>query len=256
MPSLFFREEGSGPPLVFLHGFCETHEIWNDFIKPLSTQFRIITPDLPGFGKSAILPTPFTIDQVGSAVATWLIENQIAKCIIIGHSLGGYVALSIVERCPQLLLGIGLFHSSVFADTEEKKESRSKVIEFVNKHGVQPYIDTFVPGLFFDKSSPAIPGVHVIASQSKIQALVGYLLAMRDRPDRSFVLTKGEIPAFLIVGTEDNLITIETSRKMAKIGQKSNFYELKDVGHMGFFEAKNDCQTIINRFAKKIFFNN
>src|SRR5258708_28717038 len=134
MSSLFFREEGSGPPLVFLHGFCETHEIWREFIKPISAQFRIITPDLPGFGKSKKLPDPFTIDQVGNAVGMWLIENQILTSIVIGHSMGGYVALSLAAQHPQLLQGLGLFHSNVFADTNEKKENRNKVIEFVRNH--------------------------------------------------------------------------------------------------------------------------
>ena len=137
MSPLFFYEEGSGPPIVFLHGFCETHEIWKDFVKPLSTRFRVILIDLPGFGRSEILPTPFTIDDVGNTVANWLIENQVLKSILIGHSLGGYVTLSVAERHSQLLEGIGLFHSMAFEDTQEKKENRNKVIEFVRRNGVQ-----------------------------------------------------------------------------------------------------------------------
>ena len=77
MSSLFFREKGIGPPLVFIHGFCETHEIWNDFIEPITTDFRVLTPDLPGFGKSEMLSIPFTIDDVGNAVARWLTDLQI-----------------------------------------------------------------------------------------------------------------------------------------------------------------------------------
>ena len=185
MSSLHFSESGKGFPIVFLHGFCETHEIWREFVRPLSTQFNVHALDLPGFGKSELHPSPFSIDQVGDAVAQWLSMNKISNCLVVGHSLGGYVALSLAERHASLIKGIGLFHSTSFADTEEKKENRNKAISFVKKNGVQPYIDTFVPGLFFDKKDPALPEVHRIASQTKAESLIGYLKAMRDRPDRS-----------------------------------------------------------------------
>ena len=255
MSLLFFKEKGIGPPLVFIHGFCETHEIWNDFVDCFTTDFRVLTPDLPGFGKSEMLPTPFTIDDVGNSVARWLMDLQISSALIIGHSLGGYVTLSLTALHPELVRGFGLFHSTVFTDSEEKRENRNRIIQFVQKNGVQPYIDTFVPGLFFDKSSPALQTVHDIASQTKLQPLIGYSQAMRDRPDRS-VLLKNEIPKILIAGVEDTLIAIQISREMAKIAQNSSFFEMKDTAHMGFFEAKNECQMVTKRFAHEIFFNN
>lgn len=255
MSLLFFKEKGIGPPLVFIHGFCETHEIWNDFVDRFTTDFRVLTPDLPGFGKSEMLPTPFTIDDVGNAVARWLMDLQISSALIIGHSLGGYVTLSLTALHPELVRGFGLFHSTVFADSEEKRENRNRIIQFVQKNGVQPYIDTFVPGLFFDKSSPALQTVHDIASQTKLQPLIGYSQAMRDRQDRS-VLLKNEIPKILIAGVEDTLIAIQISREMAKIALNSSFFEMKGTAHMGFFEAKNECQMVTKRFAHEIFFNN
>ncbi len=256
MSSLFFREKGIGPPLVFIHGFCETHEIWNDFIDPFTTDFRVLTPDLPGFGKSEMLPTPFTIDDVGDAVARWLTELQISNALIIGHSLGGYVTLSLAALHPELVRGFGLFNSTAFADSEEKRENRNRTIQFVNKNGVQAYIDAFVPWLFFDKSSPPVQTVLDIASQTKLQPLIGYLHAMRDRPDRSGLLLKNGIPKILIAGMEDSLVTIQISREMAKMAQNSNFFEMKNTAHMGFFEAKNECQMVTKRFAHEIFLNN
>ncbi len=246
MSSLYFHEDGDGVPLVFLHGFCETHEIWNEFVRPLATHFHIFTLDLPGFGKSKILPAPFSIDQVADSVANWLIENKIPKSIVIGHSLGGYVTLALAERHAELLTGFGLFHSTSFADTDEKIENRNRVIEFVRKNGVPSYIDTFIPGLFFDKANKAIKEVHRIAVQTKVATLVGYSQAMRDRPDRSFILGNHKIPKFLIAGTEDTLIPIASSRKMAEIGQNCRFYELKEVAHMGIFEAESECQNLIS----------
>ena len=255
MSSLHFHEEGDGFPLVFIHGFCETLEIWKAFVKPLSKNFHVFTIDLPGFGKSEILPAPFSIDQVADSVAVWLIENKISKSILVGHSLGGYVTLALAERHPGLLKGLGLFHSTSFADTEEKIENRNRVIEFVRKNGVAPYIDTFVPGLFFDKGNKAIAEVHRIAMQTQETTLTAYAQAMRDRPDRSFILRNHEIPKFLIAGAEDTIIPPASSLKMAEIGQNCRFYELRGVAHMGLFEAENQCQEAIRESVLAIINN-
>lgn len=248
-PLIYSKEEGQGKTLLFLHGFCETHEIWSDFVKPLGSAFRIITIDLPGFGRSDSLSTPFGIDEVGRAIGRWLIERQLTNVTVIGHSLGGYVSLSLLEYYPQLVDGIVLFHSTIFADTVEKKENRNKVIDFVTRHGVEAYVDTFVPGLFFDPTSPAVAGVHQLAAGTKKSTLISYALAMRDRPDRSSIWANSDAPKLVIAGMEDKLIPLETSREMAKMAKNAGLLELKKTAHMGLFEAKTESQQAITRFA-------
>jgi len=250
-----FVDKGNGPPLIFLHGFCESLEIWNDFTPAFSDKFRTVAIDLPGFGASSSLAREFTIDQVGDAVHTWLKKNQLSDFIIIGHSLGGYVALSLAERHGANVKGICLFHSTVFPDSDEKKENRNKVAKFVREHGVLPYVDTFVPGLFADKKDAAIATTHRIAARTDQATLTGYLAAMRDRPDRSDWWKKAEIRKLVIAGTQDTLVPIEGSREMAQIGRNLQYFELEKTAHMGFFEAKNDSQLIITRFADALFFD-
>lgn len=254
-PHLYSGEEGEGTTLLLLHGFCETHEIWYDFTGPLVKHFKVITLDLPGFGQSEALPMPFTIDDVGDAVAHWLKERHLGKAVVIGHSLGGYVALSLAQNHSPLVSGLGLFHSTVFADSEEKKESRDKVIAFVLKNGVQPFIDTFVPGLFFDKAHPMIEVVHRIASGTKSQTLISYSRAMRDRQDRTSTWQNDAIPKLMIAGAEDVLVPVNTSLEMAKMAKNLSFFELKNVAHMGLFEAKTECQEIIKGFTYGLQFN-
>ncbi len=256
MSPLFFQEQGSGPPVVFIHGFCETHEIWKDFIKPFVASYRVIRMDLPGFGSSELLPTPFTIDEVGESVAQTLNQLRIDQAHVIGHSLGGYVALALLENHPMLIKGLTLFHSSAFADSKEKKENRNKIIESVSKYGTQPFIDTFVPGLFFNKMNSAIPQVYKIASQSGKDCIINYTIAMRDRPDRQKLWTKNEISKLLIAGIEDTSIPIHISRELAEIGRNLKFNELEKTGHMGFFEAEKECQLAITRFTDELFSNN
>ena len=183
MGSVYYKQQGNGPALVFLHGFCESHEIWAETVTELSSFYKVITPDLPGFGKSAILKTPFSIKEVGHTVIEFIQTLGIRKLALIGHSLGGYVALAIAKEKPDLVAGVCLFHSGAHADSEEKKINRNKVIDFVKKNGVQPFIETFVPGLFFQQDSKKIQKVYKIASATSKKALLGYVQAMRDRPD-------------------------------------------------------------------------
>ncbi len=250
-----FVDKGNGPTLVFLHGFCESLEIWKDFVPPLSERYRILTVDLPGFGKSPMLDAGFTIDKVADAVNSWVNKIQLTDIVIIGHSLGGYVALSLAERHGERLRGICLFHSTVFPDSEEKKENRNKVAKFVRDHGVLPYVDTFVPGLFANKSDIHIPEAHLIAAQTNQATLTGYLAAMRDRPDRSGWWKDSELSKLIIAGKEDTLVPLKASKEMAQIGRNLQYFELEQTAHMGFFEAKSESQIIIARFADALFFN-
>jgi pimeloyl-ACP methyl ester carboxylesterase len=255
MKPLFYDERGGGPAIVFLHGFCESREIWKDFVQSISERFRTIALDLPGFGNSPSLDSGFTIDDVADQVAISLQDMRLYDAFIVGHSLGGYVALSLAERYPHLTKGLSLFHSTVYADSEEKQENRNKVIRFVSEHGVRAYVDTFVPGLFFDKSGPGVNETHAIAVQTSEETLISFLKAMRDRPDRFEWWKKSDLPKLLIAGREDSIVPLAASRDMSKIGRNLQYFELEKTAHMGFFEAKQDSQQIIARFTDALFFD-
>lgn len=252
MPPVFFREEGSGPPLVFLHGFCDSNELWSDFIRPFISKYRVLTPDLPGFGKSDSIQAPFTLDQVADSMAEWMEEKILNESIVIGHSLGGYIALAVLAKYPELVSGLCLFHSTPYADSEERKKVRKKVVEFVHKNGVKPFLENFIPGLFLDKADPHISEALFRSSATTPGALIGYSEAMRGRPDRSALLLQSNLPVLLIGGTSDSLIPIESLQKLSKKSENFVFHELPNVGHMGIFEAKMQCQGIISRFAESV----
>jgi pimeloyl-ACP methyl ester carboxylesterase len=128
MPELSFKETGNGPVLLFIHGFPMNSKVWDEFIPRLSSSFKVIAIDLPGFGNSPILKTPFSIGDVADEIIKWLSEKKIRQCVVIGHSLGGYVTLALAEKKPENFAGIGLFHSTAYADSPEKNIYRKKVV--------------------------------------------------------------------------------------------------------------------------------
>src|SRR5689334_19622855 len=105
MSRIFFEQQGLGDPVILIHGFPMNHLVWKDFATKLGHNFTVYIPDLPGFGQSKILSASFSIDDVADALLEWVEKNQIKKSVVMGHSLGGYVALSMVQKRPDLFAG-------------------------------------------------------------------------------------------------------------------------------------------------------
>jgi pimeloyl-ACP methyl ester carboxylesterase len=250
MVRVHHRETGAGPPLVLIHGFCETGEIWRRFANKLANKFQVIVPDLPGFGKSPLPSRAFTIDEIGSLMLDWMGRWMPDQPVVIGHSLGGYVTLAMVGQRLAGFKGFGLFHSTSYADSPEKKENRNKVMDFVVQHGVEPYIDTFVPGLFYTRDKPALDYVHRIAAQTSVETLLGYAMAMRDRPSYEKILEHFLNPVLFIAGERDIIVPIDQVTAQSQRAHFPVFRALANVGHMGMLEKEDETVKIIEEFAE------
>ncbi len=253
---MHFEEAGEGFPVVLIHGFCETNYIWNRFRKDLSDEFRVICPDLPGFGQTPLCPTPFQLTDIADQLNEWLHSMGIDRCVTIGHSLGGYITLELARRHPERLKGFGLFNSSAFSDPPEKKENRDKLIQFIKKEGVQPFIKTFVPSLFYHPTASQfeeeISRLKELGSETSPEAVIAYTAAMRDRKDNLDLIKQNGENVLLISGEEDQNVPVELSRKMAKWLLPENVYILEGSAHMSMFEKKDVTITAIRKFASKM----
>lgn len=248
---IHFFEKGKGQPLILIHGYCETGNMWADFVESLSTDFRVICPDLPGIGNSAILGDQICLEEVAVQLEDWMESNQIENPIVIGHSLGGYVSLALLELMGNRIKAIGLFHSTAFADDAEKKEMRNRTITFLRKNGVEKFVTSFVPPLFPENCREELAKEIELAiehaKRSTLDGLIAYAGAMRDRKDRLEVLKHFSGPKLLIAGTEDGAVKIEASR--AQKDAFSHYIELEGVGHMGMIESKTESLEIVRTFA-------
>ena len=139
---------GKGKPIILLHGFGEDSKVWEQQISFLQNHFKLIIPDIPGSGQSECIPNANIETYAHVIQALCDIENKNEPVSLIGHSMGGYIALAFAEKFPQYLSAFGLFHSSAFADTEEKKETRRKAIDFIKNNGVHAFLKTSTPNLF------------------------------------------------------------------------------------------------------------
>jgi pimeloyl-ACP methyl ester carboxylesterase len=249
-----FSKNGSGQALILIHGFCESKEMWKTFLEHLSTSYQVFCPDLPGFGESPLGQTEISLEEVAVRLQEWMEENQIQNPIVIGHSLGGYVTLALAELIGTELKAIGLFHSSALSDDEEKKKTRNKTIDFVKKHGVDKFIESFVPPLFSDKHLAEhlekIEELIVLGKKSSKKGLLAFIAAMRDRKDRMEVWKTFQGPKLMIAGEFDVAVKLEASRLHKPFS--TQYYELKGVGHMGMFEAEKESLELVKSFLDSI----
>jgi pimeloyl-ACP methyl ester carboxylesterase len=152
------------------------------------------------------------------------------------------------EQQPEFFRAFGLFHSTAHADTAERKVSRNKVIEFVSNHGVAPFIESFIPPLFFDQTNQHIQPLVRLASQTRVETLIAYVKAMRDRPDRTNVLQQFQRSILIIGGERDSGISPDSVRKQASLASKVSLNLLPDVAHMGMFESEGKTLSLVHEF--------
>lgn len=252
MEILFYKDVGRGRPVVLLHGFLETHQIWDHFSEQLSKEFRVISFDLPGFGKSELpAKSSFSIAEIASQINSCLQKLTNERVSIIGHSLGGYVTLAMVEQAPERFSSFGLFHSTALADSMEKKEARSKTIEFVNRNGALAFTSNFIPPLFANPEHKAIAFVKEIAIQTNQETVVSYLEAMRERPDRTKVLQSFTGPILFLAGAKDTVIPQESLKEQTGLAKMGILKVFEGVGHMGMFEATKESLECVASFLRE-----
>jgi pimeloyl-ACP methyl ester carboxylesterase len=255
--SLAFDAYYSGAPVVFLHGFCESKTIWADFIPLLSPSCRYLALDMPGFGESHNHSQFHSIEAMAEAVYAFWKEQQLEKALWVCHSLGGYVALALAEAHPEAMAGLCLFHSTAYPDSEERKNSRNKTANFIRSKGLNAFLENFVPSLFYKGRREVLAveqrQVLEITSQTPQETAAVASLAMRDRPNRTHVLSQAAYPIMFIMGKEDELAVLENNKPQFFLPQKATIHLLAETGHMGMYERPKETALMVNGFAQYVF---
>jgi len=250
--TLFYREEGSGLPVVLLHGFAEDGAIWNKQVEQLKSGYRLLIPDLPGSGHSSSLTDETSMEKMAEDILLLLDREDIQYCALIGHSMGGYIALAFAEKYPERLVGLGLFHSTAYADTEEKKTVRQKSIEFIRKNSSAAFIRQSIPNLFSADTRNSRPELirDMIDRYSGFSpdALVYYYEAMIRRPDRTTVLEQLKNPVLFVIGAHDQAVPPLQALQQSHIPALSHIHVLTHSGHAGMLEEPDEANRILQSF--------
>ena len=183
--------------VVLLHGYLESSLVWEDFVPYLYKEVRVVTLDLPGHGISVVTGEVHTMDFLADTVADALTALGIGRCTLVGHSMGGYVALAFCERHPEMLDGLVLLSSTPNPDTPEKAENRRREIALV-KAGKKEMLARVAPAAGFAEENRARMQDHIedlteqvfLTEDEGIVALLGGMIARKDQ-NRDVALVEG-----------------------------------------------------------------
>jgi pimeloyl-ACP methyl ester carboxylesterase len=247
-----YIEGGNGPTVCLIHGFGETKEIWQPLLPYLLNDFTIVAPDLPGFGESEVMNNQPGLLEIATALHQWLAAKGVTKIRLVGHSLGGYLALAIKEHYPDFVEKIVLLNSSFFADSTERKANRTKSLEFMKQYGVEKYFTLMIPNLF----APATRNEHAHHSRliiervkdTKPEVVQDYTRAMMNRKDQTELIKKNTDQFFLISGATDPVIPREQINLMNEFLKRDQSVILDNTGHMSMFEATRECAKHMGAF--------
>ena len=236
--------------LVFLHGYCEDLSMWTAFVDAFQAH-SILLVDLPGFGAS---PTyeGLTIDKMALQVGDVLNHLAIEEAIIIGHSMGGYVAVSLSRLLGNKLKGLCMMHSHPFEDLPATKEKRSKANTFILEHGVSKFLRTLVPTFFApslqEEYKSVTDGLIKSASKLSSEAIINGMEAMRTRPDMQTWVEDLTCPYHCILGTEDIPTPFDFCIPQITLAPITKVTILPGVGHMGMFSATEKVRSELRDF--------
>ncbi|MEK3733468.1 MULTISPECIES: alpha/beta fold hydrolase [unclassified Paenibacillus] len=251
--TICYVDQGQGQPLILLHGFCGSSAYWEQVLPHLAG-FRVIVPDLRGHGRSDAPVGPYTIEQMADDVLHLMDELGIPSAVLLGHSLGGYIALSFAQRYAARLKGFGLIHSTAYPDSEEAKEKRLKAVSTIQNDGITAFVDGLVPGLFAEGAEKTMPECIQRAKEigylTPPQGAAGAAMAMRERPDRRAVLNASVLPILLVAGEKDGLVPVE--RTFTADHEPVTQVVIEGAGHMSMMEAPEKLATAIRSFMDKV----
>ena len=246
-------QEG-GRCVVLLHGYLESMYVWDDFVPLLYKRMRVVTLDLPGHGISEVKGPCHTMEYEADVVHGVLAALGIDRCTLVGHSMGGYVALAFCERYGAMLDGLVLFSSTPNADTEEKRENRRREIALVQA-GKKEMLARVAPAAGFapDNRERLADAVEELAEQVHLtedEGIVALLNGMIERPDRNEMLRRSNVRQLFIFGRKDGYIPIEVAERLAAEHPQAEVVWLADSGHMGFLEEPAAAADALIRFVE------
>ena len=250
---LAYKEEGKGKLVVLLHGFCGSKDYWKEVMPYLTSTCRVIAVDVRGHGETETTKVGFSIHDMAEDLYRFFLEHDLKDAYIFGHSMGGYITLDFVDHHPDLVKGYGLIHSTALPDSPEAKKNRVAGISKVEEQGVSYFIHDLIPKLLAKETrhneQEMLKTLLDIGIETRPSGIIGALMAMKKREDKTKVLQKTNIPALLVAGAKDEVVSIE--KVFTVMGDHITQTIIDQAGHMGIFETPKQVADAILTFVKK-----
>jgi pimeloyl-ACP methyl ester carboxylesterase len=247
--TISFSDTGKGTAVVLLHGFLENKTMWKDLSPILSQKNRVITIDLLGHGATDCLGYVHSMENNAEIVKAVLSHLRIRKAILVGHSMGGYVALAFAELYPATLKGLVLLNSTSKEDSAKRKHNRDRAIKAVKQNYIN-FVRLSIANLFSENNrerlEKEIENVKLEALKTPLQGIVASLEGMKMRKDREFILHESEFPKLLILGEKDGVLIYKDN--LSQIEKTNTELITFPDGHMSHIENKEELEKTLLEF--------
>lgn len=232
---LAYSETGKGTPVVLVHGFPLDHTIWAPVAEGLRDEARVIMPDLRGQGKSPETNEVYTMRLLAEDILALLDRLKLEKVILVGHSMGGYVALAFAHAYPNRISGLGLIATQADSDAPERRQGRLVTAREIKRRGVRFVADGMASKL---TQNPELQQqLHTLMLTTRPIAMMNSLKGMAERSDANPWLPAIAVPSVVIAGGSDQLINISRSQNLAQMLSKGWLVEIPEAGHMPMLET-------------------
>lgn len=246
---IHFTLLGEGEPVILLHGFLENSSMWTTLQKKLSKTYCVYTLDLPGHGETQAIGYIHTMEEFAALVLAFAEDQNLETFSLVGHSMGGYVALALAELASDKIKKLILLNSSSLADSEVKQKERNRAIGMIQKYP-EAFIRMAVKHLFLPKDqkrlSSEIDTAILEAKKCSQQGIINTLNGMRDRKDRTKVLNNIISKSLIILGKEDKVIDFEKTKAIAE--EAGIELETLPGGHMSYIEHPDLLLKTVQEF--------
>jgi pimeloyl-ACP methyl ester carboxylesterase len=216
----------------------------------------VISVDLPGHGNSDCVADTHTMELMADILKAVLDKESVEECVIIGHSMGGYVTLAFAEKFPSMMKGLGLFHSSALPDTPDGKANRARAIEAIENNHTN-FVMNFIPDLFAPNNrKPLEKEINRLiekASTMSTRAINASQRGMMERQDKRDVLRNADYPVLFIAGKLDTRIPYDKVLEQITLPKDTIALLLHDIAHMGYLEAEEKTLYTIKCFVEGAF---
>ncbi|MAZ25987.1 MAG: alpha/beta hydrolase [Cytophagaceae bacterium] len=245
---VFYTVEGQGKPVVFLHGFLENHGIFNPIISELIS-VKAILIDLPGHGRTPVLDGENTMQEMAAMVRAILSQEGIDQAMLVGHSMGGYVALAFAKAYPEQTLGVFLMNSTPYPDTAERKKLRLHGVKVAAKN-YEALVSMSVANLFSQESRVKYrEEIENVKNKALKTPLAGYIACQKGMMQREDLVDFWKQSTFkkgMFLGKNDTLIDAEALKK--ELEGYTVEVEIGSGGHMSFIENSRSVNNALAKF--------
>lgn len=249
---LAYTDVGAGPAVVLIHGYPFNRTLWTEQAEALRDRYRVVLPDLRGFGESDAAASPATMNRMAEDVATLMDQLEIEQAVIAGLSMGGYVALAFARQIPARVRALVLADTRAQADTEEGKQTRAQQAEKALSEGMAGIADAMLPKLLtpdtVSKRPEVVKRIRDMMLKTKPEGAAAALMGMAQREDQTEFISSIMAPTLILVGREDAITPVADSEAMhAKIAG-SRLVVIENAGHVSNLEQTEQFNGALRAF--------